>query len=685
MKTRVLFGVSLALPLFLALSGCPLPLVSGLRSDLVITLGRFSPTTTTGVKGAVNGTLSVPVLIGDATGKPVEGSYTVTFTLSGDASLATKGDNTTLGSETVSAGAEQIVDLTVPGAVVAGAYTLFAVLTATDTQDVANNNTAAIDVTLGANAYTLAVTMSLPVATVAPGGELTVGYRVRNTGYASMAAGKSFTVGFTTDLAGGSIGSVTVKLSSPLYPDGIVSGNAALTMHSLADMGFTAATFTGTTGNVTATVTTGGTHTLAVTVPALKPDLTFTSIALPSDAQYVKAGAVMEAAVVVQNHGYAAAPAGYKVKLFVDMDASSTYTTGDVTLYTWASPPAVPFDPTGSHDSITLIIPPGETFPSGVPSAGAYPLGALVTGTVTGEVHTADNVWVSPSTVSFVSKAVDITLEYMSMTTPTIIPTATGGVLPVSLRLYNGGAETLTASFAIHFYASDALVLAPTLDLGTITVTKDIAARKRVLVNASLTVPAAALGFYTVYWDIDPSDSVTELDEGNNTVASANSCFVHFIESDGSGTVAARLIALKPQNANPDTVRLYGELSSISGSVWSAIGSTSGSTTSPGASYFMITDNTMSLVPDTRYGLRFYCTTSTATPYAFRFVPAYVTAVPLAALPNALTTNDFYELNDTAAAAATLDGSANPLFGFVNAYTRYGSSTDYDYFTFSIP
>lgn len=703
MKARKLFHCFLVLPLLLMFNGCPSPLVSGLKADLVLTLGRFNPTATTSVKGAISGTLSIPVCISDLTGKAVTGTYTVAFTLSGDNSLKTTTDNTDLGSKTVTAGTEQVVDLTVPGTLTAGSYTLFAVLQATADQDASlANNTVSIPVTLGADQPNLQIAMTLPIPGAPPGGTFTASYKVSNTGFAKIDPGTSFTISYMItigSLVNKSVGSTTITLSSSLYADGFITGTGTLTMPSITDMGSTDATFVGYTGTLTATVDSGNvitesnkadnTSSASIIAAAIKPDLAISSVSLPNGASYVKPGNAMQAAVVLQNQGYAVAPAGYSVILFVDINANSAYDPGtDLLLYTWSAPPAVPFDPFSGHNTITLTIPDGQTFPSTVPTSGAYRLGAAITGTVTGEVNTANNTGVSSSIFNFVASSVDLSLTNMSTTLAATLPT-TGGTIPVTMTIHNAGDDALSTPFVIHLYASSDGTLAPAgdLDLGTTIVSTSIPAKKSIYVNATASVPAAAVGFYTLYWVLDSTNVVTEIDETNNTPSSANNCFVFFIVSNGTGWVNANLFAFKPQGAASQSSNLYGEFFNVSGGSWNYWNWFGwGSALNPGDMYGSYCNVNLNLVSGTTYGNLLYTNSSAATPYAFRYVPSYVTSVSLAALPIALTVNDSLEPNNSESAAYALSGSNNPLFGFVNAYTQYTSSGyDYDYYTFSIP
>jgi len=461
-------------------------------------------------------------------------------------------------------------------------------------------------------------------------------------------------------------------------------------MPSITAMGYTADTFTGAlvTLAATATSTTGLTASASasVTAPALKPDLTVSSVALPNDAAYVKAGATMQASVTLENTGYAVAPAGYGVTLFADVNASSTYDSGDVALYAWDAPAAVPFDATGLHNTLVLTVPDGQTFPTGVPTSGSYYIGAAITG-VSGEMDTADNTGVSAA-VSFVSSAVDLTLDRMTTTLASTLP-LTGGTIPLTLRIRNAGVDDVNTPFVVHFYATNDATISTTtdLDLGTVTVSSAIAAKKSATVNATAAVPATTSGFYTLYWTLDSTGVYSETNEDNNTVTSANSCFVYFIVSGGTGSVNGRLLLMRPQGSSATyDGSLYGcACSSVVSGVWTSLRYFAGGADEDGAVYGYA-NMTISLASGFTFGAQAYSYDSGGAPYAFCVVPAYITSAPVTALPSALSAEDSYEENDSESTATSLSGSSNPLYGWVNALTKYTySGFDYDYYTFSMP
>ena len=137
---KTILSLLLILSAVFLFTACPVPLSSSLPADLVLTLGRFNSTGgLTNLRAAVGGTLSVPVLITDQTGKETTTAYSVLFTLSVDADLETTADNTEVGTESVTAGTETVLDLTVPAAITAaGTYYLFGAIDAADAAE--NNN-----------------------------------------------------------------------------------------------------------------------------------------------------------------------------------------------------------------------------------------------------------------------------------------------------------------------------------------------------------------------------------------------------------------------------------------------------------------------------------------------------------------------------------------------------------------
>ena len=236
MIKRILLLLLVTAAVFLA--GCPASLVSGLGTDLVIMLGRFNPTAATDVRGALGGSIEVPVLITDQNGGEVTGTYNVTFTLSTDADLSTTGDNLEPETIAVTSGTETVVVITVPAAAVAGAYSLFASIDAAG-DTITNNNTSSIQVDIGAaDNPDLEVAVGSSPGWADPGTQVTIGYAVYNTGYKKIDAGTSFTVAFTVNLSTVDtvLGTETIALAEDLHPRDFISRQLAVNLPTLEQM-----------------------------------------------------------------------------------------------------------------------------------------------------------------------------------------------------------------------------------------------------------------------------------------------------------------------------------------------------------------------------------------------------------------------------------------------------------------
>lgn len=718
MKKIVFFLALIGLTSLIFL-GCPNTLSTNLPADSVITIGRFNPTNNSTIYGAVGGTLSVPVTISDQTGRIAAGDYTVVFTLSLDADLATTVDNTDLGTgSTVTAGAEQIVELTMPAALTPGTYTLFAAISdAGDT--VINNNTAAATADIGAanqpdlEIISLSIGRDLPVYLPGylPGAAGTLNYKIQNTGYASIASGTTFTMNYTLDFTPDpdpEVGSTSITLAETLYPRGFITGIANFTMPTTAllaaDNSETEETFSYSSWTLTATVDSGdaiaeisevnNTNTVSISSGSEKPELSVTSVTIPTYTSYAKTGNPLEYAVTIENNGLAAA-SGYSVSLFVDNNDNRSNDTGDVALYTWSTPPDVPFDITGDidgnyHNTIILSIPDGETYPSGI-ADGTHRVRAEISG-LTEEWDSTDNTSDNGSSLNVVFTSIAYDLEMYSMSTTLVdaVDEATGGSIPLSLRIANNGEDAVETDFDIHFYARSVdatLTPGSDTDLGTITITATIPGNGKSIVTNTVTFPGGeGVGFYTLYWDLDESDVVAEFDESNNTVSDADECFVFFPVSDGSTDITANLIAYNPIGGRTGTNSLYMKYYYNNWAFY--YGYYTGYDIDPGERFI---GHDFSLTPGSQYGIEFneyyYSRTGTGLPYTFRFIPSYVDYVPVSALPYALGAEDTFEDNDSTSTAAFLSGSDNPLTGFVNAFTitpSYGNE-DKDFYLFDMP
>ena len=584
MKKNFLYLLFAGIIIFLFI-GCPLPLTTNIAADIMITLGRFNPTANNSLYGGVGGTLSVPVTVTDQTGKTLTGNYTIVFTLSIDNSLATTGDNTDMGSSVVPAAQEQVADVAIPTAVAAGSYTLFAVISdAADT--VKNNNTASISVVVGAsnlpNLQITSLSTGSSITSYLPGTAGKVIYKIANTGFAAIASGTTFTLNLTFNLSGvdTSVGSTDITLSTALYPQDFMTGAANFTMPSsgtlAADNG--EAALTSWSEALTATVDSGGavtetneadnTNTVTISSGSSEPELSIASVTVADGTNYAKAGNPVEYSVKVQNTGLAAAQ-GYSVVLFVDIDGDGTQNTGDKTLYTWDSPPGVPYDiVNATNNNVILSVPEGTVYPSGI-TDDTYYVRAVITGSME-EWDTTNNTSTNSnsSLIDFVTTAYDLSIDYMSTSLTGAVDETAGGSVPVSYRIYNSAGDTVTTDFTVHFYASDDGTLTPAgdIDLGSVTVTDSVPGNSRIIKNTTLTIPGGqGTGYYTIYWVIDDTNAVSEIDESNNTPSSAADCFVFFPVSDGSAGIDANLIVYKPANA-------LSEYTYISGYYYPAIG-----------------------------------------------------------------------------------------------------------------
>jgi hypothetical protein len=706
MKKILLYLIITGLVLIM-LTGCPAVLLSKLPSDIVITLGRFNPTVNLTLYGPVGGILSVPVTISDQSGITASGSYSVVFTLSSDNDLTTTGDNTELDTVTITAGSEQITDITIPGTVAAAVYTLFAAISgAGDT--VVNNNTALATVDIGAlNQPDLNIS-SLSTGNVSgsylPEAVGTLIYKIQNMGYASIAAGTEFIIRFTIYLsvADVEVGTHTVTLQEPLHPQGFITGTADFLMPTLSviasDNGETDTTFTSWTDTLTAEVDSGATITetneanntasVGIGSASVKPELAVTSVSIANDTDYIKTGDPVESTVTIQNSGTAVA-SGYSTELFVDIDDDGTNNAGDISLHTWTAPPSVPFDLIGSQNTIVLSVPMGVVYPA--VSDGTHRVRAEITG-LTEEWDDTNNISGNGQSAmpTFVTTAFDLEMYSMSTTLGTALDEAVGGSVPITYTIYNSGEDNITTAFDVHFYASVDSDLTPgaDIDLGTDTVADTISGNGNTMITHTLTFPAGqAIGFYTIYWDLDDGAAIGELDEGNNTTTDPEECFVFFPVTDAASGIDANLLAYKPLGAASESTYIRGRFYSndFSGGFGASYGYNN-SMTDPGDFAFSDYNNVdgLTLTPGNTIGISFtgYNNTDYSNgdvPYSFRLVPDYVSSVPIMALPTALIIEDSFENNDTTGDAALLGGSNNPLTGFVNAYT-YASNNDFYYF-----
>lgn len=689
--------ILLSLLAIAVLTGCPPTLTSSFDDDLVLALGRFAAGEgTTDVRGAVGGTLDVPVRITNQSGGGASGSYDVTFTLSSDGDLATEGDNTALGTVAVSAGGETVASVTVPATVGAATYTLFGAMAASDS--VQNNNTSSVPVEIGAvNSPDLELAFGTTPSAAEAGSSLEVWYRISNNGYATIASGTSFVVRVTVNLSAvdEEVGETTVTLSEDLHPHESITAETAVTIPTTAQMaadlgvaedalGVWSDTFTATVDadDAVVEIVEGGTDTFAITSGARRADLVAEDIILPNDfAGAAKIGGLAELAVEIRNEGVVATDA-YAVDLYVDINANGAYDDGtDAVIHRWAEDdtPVVPYDLGGDNNVVYLsTVSEGAVYPATI-TEGTYDVRAEITVSVD-EYDTANND-VTEASVDFVDEIVDLSMRYMSTTLAAAIDEGTGGTIPLSYVLENDGEDAVSTDFDVAFYASDDGILDTAGDilLGTDTVTAEVPAGGTVQESYSATFPAShGTAFYTVYWVIDSGDAVVETDEGDNTPADVNSCYVFPVVSDGVTDITTKLLVYKPANAATTntrvTIRLYSAL-------WSSYISGSGYALEPSDLY---ASASRTLTPGAVAGITIYPGASRDVSVVFTLVPSYVSSLPANAIPSGVISQDRFEPNNDEDDAYALPASQNPFFGFVSVWVD-PIEDRYDYFTFDVP
>lgn len=683
-------------------AGCPVSLTSSLPADLVIMLGRFNPAGgITQLRGALGGTIEVPVLIVDQTGGEADGNYTVTFTLSVDADLSTTGDNIAAGEQSVPAGTETVVEITVPDTAAAVVYTLFGVLTATDAAT--NNNKSSIQVDIGAdNLPDLEIAVGDTPAWADPGTSMTIGYRVYNTGYKKVAAGELFKVQFTVNLSGTDeiMGEETITLAEDLYPQDFITRQLAVTLPTLAqiaaDAGLTEAevdefntvyTVTVDVDNDVAEIAAneGGTDTFTVVSGNRKPDFVMNDIIMPDGFSAARAGSPAHITLEIINSGRSTS-GDYGVDLYIDFDQDDTFDTGtDVYLHRWAAEdtPAVPYDTTSNGNNIVYLntrdlssvpVYPADTTP------GTYDIRAEIV-TEADEYATGNND-ATEVDVDFVEALYNLSMKFMSTTLASAIAEADGGTIPLSFVLENDGEDDVETDFDVTFYAGadETLETAGDIDLGTHTVTATVPAGGTLSQTFEATFPGGeGAGFYTLYWIIDSGAAVDETDEGDNRPTTAEYCFVFPLVSDGTSSFQARLLAYKPYGTQSAwrgaEIRLYGTL-------WMMPGSGNGYAVEPGEQYTSTNQTTLTFGDKVGVQIEEYWYEDSTV--AFRVVPGYVASVPASIIPYSRSVQDRYEPNNSQDKAYALPEDNNPLYGFVTCWIDRADDQN-DYFTFDIP
>jgi len=700
MKRKIVL-ILLVVTAVIFFSSCPSPLTSNLPADLVLILGRFNAgTAVTNIRGAVGGTIELPVLISNLMGGTASGSYEVAFTLSQDPDLDTTGDNTAVATVTVTAGSETMVTLNVPAAItVAGNYSLFGVMAATDAA--ANNNTASIVVAIGANNLPdLEISLGTTPGWVEPGSTMNIPYRIENAGFAKVASGTSFNVECTADISAATetMADVTLTLAADLHPQDVVTGAIAVGVPTLeqmaADDGVSTTdlgiwsdgviTVNIDTGDTVTEITEGGTTSFTITSGNRWPDFVMNDIIMPAGFQAAKIGGPVELTLEIMNNGRAAS-GDYGIDLYIDVGGTTgVYDEGtDKMLKQWttAETPVAPYDSAGAGNNVVYIntLDLSLTYPT-VAENTPYDIRAEIT--TDEDEYNAGNNDATEAGVTFYENLVDLSMKGMTSTLASGIDAATGGAIPVTYVIRNSGDDDFTGDFDVSFYVTDDATINTATDVavGTDTLTGvTIPGGGSVSRSYSATFPdTESAGFYTLYWVIDPASALSETDDSNNQPADVEDCYVFPVVTEtGVTTLSIRLLAYKPWGAQDRTTYAAVNLYDAS---WNTYFSASNWISTPGTLYVSRQDN---ITTGETAGVSVH-TYYSDVPVAFRLVPNYVNGLPENAIPSALFSQDGYETNNSQSLARELTGTHNPLFGFVNVWIDDDADPD-DYFTFQVP
>ena len=716
-KITIFFAVVITA---IILTGCPAVLESGLSSDIMITLGLIRPAEgTASILTAVGGTMSVPVMISNLNRNSAAGTYEVTFALSTDAELSTAGDNVAVGAETITAGTEALVALTVPAAITdadVGTYNLIAYFEAAADDPgtlvgttVYNIGMVQVVIDTAANYLPdLEITFVNPPSKYRqPEASFPLSFKVTNTGNALVATGTAIDVDFDVNINGTDVekGAAKITLAADLLPNDFVTGSAAITMPTLTEMalddGVAEADVDAWAGNVVGTVdpdnaiteideTAGSnTDTFGLNSGTLQPDLVVSAIDV---ADYSIVEGPVEVSITVRNDGYAAAAAAsYGLILFNDVNTDGAYDVGDTIIKQWdaADNPAVPWDVDGNGNNQVVfngISVDGLTWPTAM-TEGDYQIGAVITGDLTEWDNTNND---ATAALHLITKKVDLEIVSMTTTYSEVVGTAEVTV-PVSLTVKNNGSETVTTDFTIEFYISDnnTLSTADTL-VGSLAVTDDIASGeagwKTFAVDTTIAA-ATAGGFYTMFAILDSADTVKEMDESNNQPANANGCSIFIPVDDTTTNLSARLMLCYPDNATNDSdgyrqnYGFWGDTSTPWDDTNEDIDTNVDEYISSNESGPQVLEvsNSVTITQTNTHGVRTNAT-SYRVKLVWRFVPNYVTDLEEQYIPAALTTDDGYEDNDTLGTATALSGAAHPLSSWISSYDS--GYNDFDYYTF---
>jgi hypothetical protein len=681
-------------------ASCANPLASNQPLDIILSLGLIGGANgKTHLNAAQGAEFSVPLTIAESQGRSLTGSYQVIFALSADTDPTT-GTDYGLGTQTVAAGKEASITLSVPAAVPAGAYNLIAyspVATADPGTRFASSATAYFNVSVrqivvatAANALPdLSIEVQTGAATSfsAPGASIPAGFVIHNYGYLKVASGTAIVVRAlgTMSMAPSEFAKQTLTLSADLLPQASVTGNFTITVPALAamiaDTGVPPAAFETWAKTLTVTVDSdaavaeineaNNTDSLLISSGNKLADAYISEIVLPNGQSVFRrnSSGAGQVAVVVANGGRVGIDA-YSVRLYLDANSSGLYDTGDYVVEDWdaASTPSV------GPDQVTTLTGGTSAWPD---VSGTFTLRAMIHDS-SGEYPSRDSesednlnygsAWTKSITLN--SSLVNLKLTNLTSSQTSYLP-PTGGTLPVTVAFANTGSDGLDTDFNVAFYLSADASTIPAGDtaLGSpIAFTNPIAAGGRSSLSANLAIPAEAAGFYTLYCVLDSANAVSEMDEADNTPANASGPCAYVPMTNS--TISANVLVYRPKLSEKSGnyyVYLYDY---VTHTYQNGI---STSTSNPGTAVGNFTypfDVTVTYLIDV-YGW-------SPADYAFRLVPNYVTAQTI--VPDALKSEEGSEPNDAMSSAALLIGTHNPLFGWVIG--RIGnqklSSTDND-------
>lgn len=696
--------ILLLLLLAVGLSSCFGPLATTLPTDVVITLGYHAPSDTSiapaELRGGIGGTLQVPVQISLVAGSGLGGSYDVTFVLSQDADLETEADNEPAQTVTVSSDGVQIVELSVDAGVLAGLYTLFATLTATDAA--ANNNTASIPVQIGANDPDLTLSIN-PLGMIVPGGEMQVTAEIQNEGFASLAAESSVGLVFRMNIDGTDVDFLTptVTFEQPLHPLSVLRLTFAVPMPTIAqmaaddsvaeeDLGYWQDPLTGIideADDIAETNDGNNTDSVNVIYQPAKPNLEAFGFQVEESVGYAKQGTAAEGQLTLRNSGGAAATS-YALEIYVDVDGSGDKNAGDEVVKTFSEEelPIVAYDLDGElpvNNEVTIVFEDGM-WPTEL-TDGSYDV--LAEATITGDYDSGDDI--DSVSVDLRENVYDLEITAMSTSFQSAIVSADGGDVPLTVTVTNRGEDAVTTDFSVQFWSTDdTLLVLGDQDLGSTTVTETVPAGGSVVFEHTASFPTAlGNGYYTVWWELDDGDAVAEVDESNNDTGSVNNAFVFVLIDDDSGVYGGggRVIVYTPTNVREDAATERISIYFYGGGWFLWDSDTNAQATGPADLYDYAEGE---LTTGATQGILIHSyNAANEAPYVFRIVPDYVGGVNMYAIPSGILVEDDYEENDSQGEPAALGLAENPLYGWVAGFADGYAWPEYefDYFTFAVP